>query len=183
MGLLSIIRKQKLKDKEIRLLVLGLDNAGKTTILNCLMGKDVRQVTPTIGFQIHTISYREHTICAWDIGGQSTLRSFWGNYYDRLDVIMWVIDGTSARLQELYRELREQLILQDQLVGAYFIVAVNKMDMAPEEQKEAIVANVASTLDLALELPRSHYLVAPTSGVTGAGLDAVMSWLLLREIV
>ena len=56
--MLSILRKSRLKDKEMRVLMLGLDNAGKTTIVKQIMGEDVNEVSPTLGFIIKTIEYQ-----------------------------------------------------------------------------------------------------------------------------
>jgi ADP-ribosylation factor-like protein 2 len=56
--MLSILRKSRLKDKEMRVLMLGLDNAGKTTIVKHIMGEDVNTVSPTLGFIIKTIDYK-----------------------------------------------------------------------------------------------------------------------------
>lgn len=56
-NMLSILRKARLKDKEMRILMLGLDNAGKTTIVKCIMKEDVNTVSPTLGFIIKTIEY------------------------------------------------------------------------------------------------------------------------------
>ena len=56
--MLSILRKARLKDKEMRVLMLGLDNAGKTTIVKSIMEEDVNTVSPTLGFIIKTIDYQ-----------------------------------------------------------------------------------------------------------------------------
>jgi len=56
--MLAILRKSRLKDQEMRVLMLGLDNAGKTTIVKHVMGEDVRTVSPTLGFIIKTIDYK-----------------------------------------------------------------------------------------------------------------------------
>lgn len=52
MGLLSILRKLKEKEKDVRILMLGLDNAGKTTILKKFNGEDINTISPTLGFNI-----------------------------------------------------------------------------------------------------------------------------------
>lgn len=182
MGLLSIVRKQKLKDNEIRVLVLGLDNSGKTTIITRLMGLDTGKVFPTIGFQIHTFQYGKYTINAWDVGGQTTLRRFWSNYFDKLDVIVWVIDSTSMeRIAELYEELRQKVIQQDQLVGVYFCVLINKIDLLDAEQRESVKRTVEQTLHLLEELPPERYTVELVSGVTGANLDGAMQWITSKD--
>lgn len=58
MGLLSILKKVKQKEKEMRLLILGLDNAGKTTILKKFNGEDINTISPTLGFNIKTLEYK-----------------------------------------------------------------------------------------------------------------------------
>lgn len=58
MGLLSILKKVKQKEKEMRLLILGLDNAGKTTILKKFNGEDIHTIEPTLGFNIKTLEYQ-----------------------------------------------------------------------------------------------------------------------------
>lgn len=178
MGLLLIIRKQKIKDQEIRVLVLGLDNAGKTTIINQIMGRDIATVAPTMGFQIHTFPWKNYSVNVWDIGGQSSLRSFWGNYFDRLDVVVWVIDaGNTLKLQELYEELREKVIKQDQLQGTYFVVLVNKIDTIAPEERDEVYSAIASTLKVSLELSATKYTVRTVLGRTGEGLGLAMDWI------
>jgi GTPase SAR1 family protein len=61
-AMLSILRKARLKDKELRILMLGLDNAGKTTIVKQIMGEDVHTVSPTLGFIIKTIDYEGYKL-------------------------------------------------------------------------------------------------------------------------
>ena len=69
MGLLSLLRKLKRGDKEIRILVLGLDNAGKTTILTRLSGGEIQDVKPTQGFNVKTVQSEGFKLNLWDIGG------------------------------------------------------------------------------------------------------------------
>lgn len=65
MGLLKIIKKTKEREKEMRLLILGLDNAGKTTILKKFNGEDISQISPTLGFNIKTLNYNEYKLNVW----------------------------------------------------------------------------------------------------------------------
>lgn len=74
MGLFSILRKAKLREKEMRLLLLGLDNAGKTSLLRAFSGESIEGVAPTLGFNIKTVSYSGFQLNLWDVGGQKTLR-------------------------------------------------------------------------------------------------------------
>ena len=85
MGLLDLLRKLKKNDKEAKLLVLGLDNAGKTTILKKLSQEEYKQTTPTQGFNIKTLVHEDFRLNVWDIGGQKAIRQYWNNYFDNVD--------------------------------------------------------------------------------------------------
>jgi len=65
MGLLKIIKKTKEREKEMRLLILGLDNAGKTTILKKFNGEDITKISPTLGFNIKTLNYKDYKLNVW----------------------------------------------------------------------------------------------------------------------
>ncbi|KIH62748.1 ADP-ribosylation factor family protein [Ancylostoma duodenale] len=100
MGLLTILRKQREREREIRVLILGLDNAGKTTITKKFLGEDLSTVEPTLGiaisdtsFNIKTVDFHGFTINFWDVGGQKSLRSYWRNYFEQTDALIWVVDS------------------------------------------------------------------------------------------
>lgn len=183
MGLLSIIKKQKIKDKEIRVLMLGLDNSGKTTITKKLLGQDIETVSPTLGFQINTINYNDFNLNVWDIGGQTSLRTFWGNYFDLTDVVVWVIDCLSIeRLEESYKELREKVILQDRLSGVFLVILINKIDLVDDGLHQELKQQVADTLDLHLQIPQEDkWTIKLVSGKSGTGLPDILDWIISRE--
>lgn len=138
MGLLTIIRKQKAKDNSLRILILGLDNAGKTTLLKRLVGEDIHAVSPTLGFNIKSIAFRCYRLDLWDVGGQRSLRSYWRNYFEATDALVWVIDATDRlRLTDCAAELHG-LLLEERLMGADLLVLVNKIDVAGRASTEEI---------------------------------------------
>ncbi|KAL9051146.1 MAG: hypothetical protein Q9162_006218, partial [Coniocarpon cinnabarinum] len=57
-SMLGILRKARMKDKSLRVLLLGLDNAGKTTVVKRILGEDITTVSPTLGFQIRTVDFQ-----------------------------------------------------------------------------------------------------------------------------
>ena len=88
-GLLSLLRKLRpAQEREVRLLLLGLDNAGKTTLLKALASEDVTQITPTQGFNIKSVLSDGFKLNVWDIGGQRKIRPYWRNYFDNTDVLV-----------------------------------------------------------------------------------------------
>ncbi|KAM5247560.1 ADP-ribosylation factor-like protein 2 isoform 2-T2 [Ctenodactylus gundi] len=111
MGLLTILKKMKQKERELRLLMLGLDNAGKTTILKKFNGEDVDTISPTLGFNIKTLEHRGFKLNMWDVGGQKSLRSYWRNYFESTDGLIWVVDSADRqRMQDCQRELQGLLV-------------------------------------------------------------------------
>ena len=67
--------------KEMRILMLGLDAAGKTTILYRLKLGEVVQGVPTIGFNVETVEYKNIKFTVWDVGGQDKIRLLWRHYF------------------------------------------------------------------------------------------------------
>ena len=186
MGLLTIIKKQKRKDKEIRVLTLGLDNAGKTTIIKRMLRQDNSLIAPTMGFEINTLVYGDHMLNIWDIGGQTTLRAFWGNYFDKTDVVIWVVDGLSIeRLDESFKELYEKIILQqDRLMGLYLCIVVNKIDLIDgEAERQKVEKEVEKVLGLddSNKIDSDHWCITLVSGKTGEGIDNVLDWIVTRD--
>ncbi|VTJ76970.1 Hypothetical predicted protein [Marmota monax] len=97
-GLLSILRKLKsVPDQEVRILLLGLDNAGKTTLLKQLASEDISHITPTQGFNIKSVQSQGFKLNVWDIGGQRKIRPYWRNYFENTDILIYVIDSADRK--------------------------------------------------------------------------------------
>lgn len=147
MGLLDLIRKLRRSHKEARILVLGLDNAGKTTILKKMSKEDISSVMPTQGFNIKSIVQDGFKLNVWDIGGQKTIRGYWNNYFESTDALVFVIDSSDRRrLQETGQELSE-LVEDEKLAGLPLLVFANKQDLL-----QALPADVMTFLNFCLFL-------------------------------
>ncbi|BEI82650.1 hypothetical protein CcaverHIS002_0305180 [Cutaneotrichosporon cavernicola] len=171
-GLLTIIRKNKAKAREMRVLFLGLDNAGKTTILKRMSGGDISSISPTLGFNIQTLMRGEYTLNIWDVGGQRTLRPYWRNYFESTDAVVWVVDSSDAlRMGDGAEELRA-LLSEERLAGATLLVFANKQDLAGSLSVDQIREA------LGLEQIDSHkWRIVPCSAISGDGLDKGMDWV------
>ncbi|KAK2101435.1 ADP-ribosylation factor-like protein 2 [Saguinus oedipus] len=87
--------------------MLGLHNAGKTTILKKFNGEDIDTISPTLGFNIKTLEHRGFKLNIWDVGSQKSLRSYWQNYFESTDGLIWVVDSADhQRMQDCRRELQ-----------------------------------------------------------------------------
>ena len=83
-------------DQELRILLLGLDNAGKTTLMKQLANEDVTHITPTQGFNIKSVQSAGYKLNVWDIGGQRKIRPYWRNYFENTDVLVMRMDKPLA---------------------------------------------------------------------------------------
>ncbi|CAI7607276.1 unnamed protein product [Penicillium glandicola] len=172
--MLSILRKARLKDKEMRILMLGLDNAGKTTIVKRIMKEDVTTVSPTLGFIIKTIDFMGYklNISPGDVGGQKTLRSYWKNYFEKTDTLVWVVDATDRLRVDDCRQELSGLLLEERLTGASLLVFLNKTDvehcMGEQEVRER----------LDLDSIKTHkWTILPCSAMTGKNLNEGLEWV------
>ncbi|TYI33146.1 hypothetical protein ES332_A04G112000v1 [Gossypium tomentosum] len=107
----------------------GLDNSGKTTIVLKINGEDTSVISPTLGFNIKTITYQKYTLNIWDVGGQRTIRSYWRNYFEQTDGLVWVVDSSDLRrLDDCKMEL-DNLLKEERLSGASLLILANKQDI------------------------------------------------------
>lgn len=172
MGLLSLLRKLKsTPDKELRILLLGLDNAGKTTILKALASEDVSHIAPTQGFNIKSVNTSGFKLNVWDIGGQRNIRPYWRNYFDRTDVLLYVIDSADRkRLEETGLELTE-LLSEEKLVGVPVMIFANKQDLL----NAAPASEIAESLELTHIRDRQWH-IQPCSAMSKEGIEDGIKW-------
>ena len=174
MVLLTILRKLKQKEREVRVLILGLDNAGKTTIVKKLNGENIDTISPTLGFNISGLVHRDYKLNLWDIGGQSSIRAYWRNYFEETDALIWVVDSADRiRFQNCHEELHK-LLQEERLAGATLLVLANKQDLPNAANR----SEIAELLRLDEISQSHHWKILPCSAVTGHNLVAGFDWLL-----
>ncbi|CAI5635651.1 unnamed protein product [Oreochromis niloticus] len=139
--------------REMRILILGLDGAGKTTILYRLQVGEVVTTIPTIGFNVETVTYKNLKFQVWDLGGQTSISS------DR--------DRMGISKSELVAMLEEE-----ELKKAILVVFANKQDM----DQAMTPTEVANALGLPA-LKDRKWQIFKTSATKGTGLDEAMEWL------
>jgi len=173
MGLLSLLRKLKRSDKEVRILFLGLDNAGKTTILKKLADEDITEIRPTQGFNIKTVQKDGFKMNVWDIGGQKAIRPYWRNYFESTDILVYIIDSSDRiRIEETGIEFNT-LLEENKLAGVPVLVFANKQDLPN--------ALPASEIALGLNLHAirdRQWQIQACSAINGDGINDGMEWAL-----
>jgi ADP-ribosylation factor 6 len=160
-------------DGEMRILMLGLDAAGKTTILYKLkLGQPVATI-PTVGFNVETVRYKNVKLSVWDVGGQEKIRPLWRHYYTGTHGLIFVVDSADRhRIGEAAEELM-RIVSDREMRTALILVIANKQDL-PGAMKPY---EVQEKLGLArLEADRTWY-VQPACANSGEGLYEGLSWL------
>ncbi|XP_049709150.1 ADP-ribosylation factor-like protein 11 [Elephas maximus indicus] len=112
---------------EAQVVMMGLDSAGKTTLLYKLKGHELVETLPTVGFNVESLEAPGHvSLTLWDVGGQTQLRANWKDYLEGTDILVYVLDSTDeARLPEAVAELGEVLD-NPNMASVPFLVLANK---------------------------------------------------------
>lgn len=160
------------KNKEVRILLLGLDGAGKTTLLYRLKLGEVVSQCPTIGFNVEQLMYKNITFTAWDIGARDKMRPLFRHYYKGTDAVVMVVDSSDReRLDELYCDVLKPAVNAEELTHSLFLFLVNKTDLPDTMNKEEV------TLKLNLKALKHTWNIIETSAILGDGLTDCMEWL------
>lgn len=153
-------------NKEARILMLGLDAAGKTTILYKLKLNETVSSIPTIGFNVETVTpVKNVTFTVWDVGGQDKIRPLWKHYFNNTEGLVYVVDSSDrARIAESRDEL-SWILESDEMYGVPVVVLANKQDLPGALPP----AEIASKLGLH-QLRGRNWYIQGTCAVNGDGL-------------
>ncbi len=126
MGVFASVFKRLISKRDVRILMVGLDAAGKTTILYKLkLGENVTTI-PTIGFNVETVEYKNINFVVWDVGGQDRIRLLWRHYFIHTQAVIFVVDSNDRdRVMEARDEL-QRMLSEDELKDAALLVFANK---------------------------------------------------------
>uniref|UniRef100_A0A7S1CCX3 ADP-ribosylation factor-like protein 6 n=1 Tax=Bicosoecida sp. CB-2014 TaxID=1486930 RepID=A0A7S1CCX3_9STRA len=165
-----------LSKRECKILVVGLDNSGKTTLINRLKPKKSSsyEVVPTVGFSVESFSKNGLAFTAFDMSGQGRYRSLWETYYADVQAIIYVLDSTDkvrmcVAKDELDHMLAHKAIKEARVPVLFF---ANKMDkpsaLTPAECMEEL--GLSALTDKA-------WHIAASCAVTGEGVEEGIEWL------
>jgi len=158
--------------RQMRILMVGLDAAGKTTILYKLKLGEIVTTIPTIGFNVETVEYKNISFTVWDVGGQDKIRPLWRHYFQNTQGLIFVVDSNDReRIAEAQDELAKML-QEDELRDAVLLVFANKQDL-PNAMS---AGELTEKLGLQNLRNRRWYIQA-TCAVQGDGLYEGLDWL------
>uniref|UniRef100_A0A8C3N5S7 ADP-ribosylation factor-like protein 14 n=1 Tax=Geospiza parvula TaxID=87175 RepID=A0A8C3N5S7_GEOPR len=110
--------------------MLGLDSAGKSTLLYKLRYKDAFITVPTIGFNVDMIEAgKDFTLTFWDVGGQKKMRELWSNFLEDAGGLLYVVDSSDKRRLEESRREFELILKNESIKNVPVVVLANKQDL------------------------------------------------------
>jgi len=158
--------------REMRIVMVGLDAAGKTTILYKLKLGEVVTTIPTVGFNVEVVEYKNINFTVWDIGGQDKIRKLWRHYYLGTHGAIFVVDSSDQeRVEDACEEL-SKMLAEEEMRDAAVLVLANKQDL-PNAVK---TSELSHKLGLH-ELRGREWFIQGACATSGEGIYEGLDWL------
>jgi len=158
--------------KDVRILLVGLDSAGKTTLLYKLKQNETLNTTPTMGFNVETVNYKQLQLTIWDVGGQVKIRQLWEHYYDTVNAVIFILDANDIdRMDECKQEFK-RMVNDPKLKSVPLLIYANKQDLPKALKKDS----VTDKLQLH-QLKQKKWLVQECIATKGTGIFDGLDWL------
>lgn len=162
--------------QEANILVVGLDNSGKTTILNQLKSEDYKSmdIVPTIGFNVEKLQTKSITITAFDMSGQGRYRTLWEQYYRDCQGIIFVVDSSDKIRMVVAHDELDSMLQHPDLKGRRvpILFFANKMDL-----RDSVSSVKVSSLMGLEDIRDKPWHICASNGLTGEGLHEGVEWI------
>ncbi len=158
--------------------IVGLQNAGKTTLLHQLTGKKRFEILPTIGLNAEVVNYRGYKFQAIDMGGQKVFReTLWSHYTTLANGIIFVFDISDPILTNEAKYWFDRVV-QWTSSKATLLFLSNKMDLKEESKKYLSLEKAINLFGLSdlSERPDISFQIFEVSALTGENVSAAMNW-------
>ncbi|CAG9321993.1 unnamed protein product [Blepharisma stoltei] len=159
-------------DKGRRILILGLDASGRTTMLYKLKLVEVLSSIPTIGFSVEKDLNRKYNFQIWDIDGQLKLRDLWHSYYKDTEAVIFIVDSPDRERVEEATEVLHEMLENELIKGIPLLVFANKQDLP----HAMTVLEIANKLDLH-SIRGRPLLIQAACAIAGEGIYEGLDWL------
>lgn len=152
--------------------MVGLDAAGKTTILYKLKLGEIVTTIPTIGFNVETVDYKNISFTVWDVGGQDKIRPLWRHYFANTQGLIFVVDSNDReRINEAADELH-RMVGEDELKDAIVLVFANKQDLPNALSASALTEKLKLN-----DIKGRPWYIQTCCATEGTGLYEGLDWL------
>ncbi|GMR47067.1 hypothetical protein PMAYCL1PPCAC_17262, partial [Pristionchus mayeri] len=159
-------------ERSLRILMLGLDGAGKTTILYKLKLGELVTTIPTIGFNVEQVEFRSITFTIWDVGGQKRIRALWKYYFQNTQALIYVVDSSDVERIEESKEELHAILNDSDMTETKLLVFANKQDLP----NALDTATLVEKLGLNSMRGREWYIQS-SNAKTSEGLFEGLTWL------
>jgi len=162
-------------NEEHKIIIVGLDNAGKTTILYQFLMNEVVHTSPTIGSNVEEVVFKNIRFLMMDIGGQDSLRSSWQTYFAHTEYVILVVDSTDRERLPLAKKELFRMLQSEELRTASVLILANKQDI-----RDAMTsAEISRQLSLTAIKDQAWHIQA-CCALTGEGLYQGLDWIASR---
>jgi ADP-ribosylation factor-like protein 8 len=175
MGALLAKLTELFSSRKLELCLVGLENSGKTTLLNVLANGQVVETLPTVGLNVKLMKKEGVKMKVWDLGGQERFRKEWPKYTSNSDVVLFVVDSSDRERIPLAKKELHNLLEDNNLAGTPILILLNKIDVEPRFTKTEIISLL--NLDY-IDAKRNPWAVVPISALKQTNISEVLDWLL-----
>ena len=158
--------------KKLEVVLVGLENSGKTTLLSVLSDGKPVETAPTIGLNVKMVKRGGVQMKCWDLGGQSQYRQEWGRYTRGCNVIVFVIDANAIHLLPDAKAELHRLLEDRELATTPLLVVSNKIDLEPHASEQVLIKEL--NLDYISDNP---WIIIPCSALKVINIDNIVSLL------
>lgn len=176
---MSLLQKLFSRTKRVNITICGLDQAGKTTIINFLLKGEHVETIPTMGVNRETIDLPKLKMNIFDLGGQVDFRDMWGSINEKSDALIYVIDSTDHMRFDETRELFYSIINTQIDSEIPVLILLNKIDLPDRISR----VNFIKEFNLA-DIHQMEWACYESSAKTGEGLFEAFHWFVtqLKEV-
>ncbi|MBN1328088.1 MAG: GTP-binding protein [Candidatus Heimdallarchaeota archaeon] len=175
---MSFLQRLFRQKKQFKIAVVGLDSAGKTTMLNYLRFDKNIETLPTIGVNVEVLKRENVNLSIFDLGGQLHFRSLWGTLMKGSSAIIFVIDSSDRdRLEEAKNELWK-VLLDPLYPDAPLLIVANKQDRENAMSIQELIEICG--LNNPEKMANRSWHIQPTIAITGQGIEEAIRWIVME---
>lgn len=161
--------------QEMELTILGLQNAGKTTLVNLISTGDFTEDRiPTVGFNMRRVQKGGVVLKMWDLGGQARFRTMWERYCRGVSAVVFVIDSADEERFDTARVELQDILARPALDGIPVLVLANKNDLPGAVKDVDEIIDIFGLRDI-----KNHVVsVYSISAKNKVNIDVTLQWLI-----
>jgi ADP-ribosylation factor-like protein 8 len=187
----NLIRRM-LFSKKLEVVIVGLGNSGKTTLLNVLSDGIPVETVPTVGLNVRMIKKGGVRMKCWDLAGGEQYRNEWSRFTKGCDVIIFVVDANAMYLLPEAKKELHRLLEDKDLAKVALLVVANKIDLEPHATEPLLIRGISHSYSVFLPFLRfwfivelnldyivdNPWMIIPCSALKTTNVDEIVQWLI-----